>query len=99
MAEEKKDANQEAQAAAQPQTPPAQPQAQAATPDAPQQAPKKEEKKEAVKKEKPTNCVVCNKSIKKKRSYYRNGKQYCTKRCWKTTLKQEEKKEEAPAQQ
>ena len=51
-------------------------------------AEKKEEKK---KKEKPANCAACNKSIKKKRFYYRNGKHYCTKRCWKTTVKKEEK--------
>jgi len=54
-------------------------------------------KKEAapVKKiEKPTNCAKCNKSIKKIRWYYRNGKAYCTKRCWKTAT---EKKEEKPA--
>ena len=54
--------------------------------------PKAEEKKaEEKKKEKPVNCAVCNKSIKKKRYYYRNGKFFCTKRCWKTTIKKEEK--------
>ena len=47
------------------------------------------------KKEKPVNCAVCNKSIKKKRYYYRNGKYFCTKRCWKTTAKKEEKSTEA----
>ncbi len=46
-------------------------------------APKPEEKK----KEKPSNCTVCNKSIKKKRYYYRNGKYFCTQRCFKTTVK------------
>lgn len=46
-------------------------------------APKPEEKK----KEKPSNCAVCNKSIKKKRYYYRNGKYFCTPRCFKTTVK------------
>ena len=45
----------------------------------------------AKKKEKPSTCAVCNKSIKKKRYYYRNGKNFCTKRCWKTTVKKEEK--------
>ena len=48
-------------------------------------APKQEEKK----KEKPVNCAVCNKSIRKKRYYYRNGKYFCTKRCFKTTIKKE----------
>ena len=66
--------------------------AQAAAEAAP---PKTEAKMEpaAVKKERPANCAVCNKSIRKLRWYYRNGKYYCTQRCWKTTLK---KKEEAP---
>lgn len=60
------------------------------------EAPKAEEKK----KEKPANCAVCNKSIKKKRYYYRDGKYYCTKRCWKTTQKKESKeaKEISPQQ-
>jgi hypothetical protein len=47
------------------------------------------------KKEKPANCAACNKSIKKKRYYYRDGKHYCTKRCWKTTVKKEEKAAES----
>ncbi|MDP3730432.1 MAG: hypothetical protein Q8R14_02780 [Candidatus Omnitrophota bacterium] len=46
-------------------------------------APKPEEKKI----EKPSNCAVCKKSIKKKRYYYRNGKYFCTQRCFKTTVK------------
>lgn len=60
----------------------------------------KEAPKEAapVKKEKPANCAACNKSIKKKRWYYRSGKYYCTKRCWKTTLKKEDAKARAPSQ-
>lgn len=63
-------------------------------------APKTDKAKavESAKKEKPSNCASCNKSIKKKRYYYRSGKYYCTKRCWKTALKKEEKKaEETPA--
>jgi hypothetical protein len=59
------------------------------------EAPKAEEKK----KEKPNVCAVCNKSIKKKRYYYRDGKFYCTKRCWKTTAKKESKEaKETPAE-
>lgn len=44
--------------------------------------------------EKQTNCLNCNKPIKKLKRYYRNGKFYCTKRCWKNYLKKakEEKK-------
>ncbi len=37
----------------------------------------------------PKNCVQCNKTLKKK-WYFRNGKYYCTKRCWKGTLKKKE---------
>jgi len=37
---------------------------------------------EAKKEEKQTNCLACNKPLKKIRIYYRNGKFYCTKRCW-----------------
>ncbi|MFA5143114.1 MAG: hypothetical protein WC522_02935 [Candidatus Omnitrophota bacterium] len=53
-------------------------------------------KKEEPKIEKPANCVVCNKSIKKKRWYYRAGKYYCTKRCWQKASKKDETPE-APA--
>lgn len=56
------------------------------------EAAKAEAPKEEKKKEKPANCAVCNKSIKKKRYYYRNGKYFCTKRCFKTTVKKEDAK-------
>lgn len=72
--------------------------AQAAAPEAAQAAAPaaQAEKKDAEKarKEKPANCAACNKSIKKKLHYYREGKFYCNKRCWKTTLKKEEKPQE-----
>lgn len=44
--------------------------------------------------EKQTNCLACNKPIKKLRRYYRDGKFYCTKKCWKDFLakSKEEKK-------
>lgn len=44
--------------------------------------------------EKQTNCLSCNKPLKKIKRYYRNGKFYCTKKCWRTYLKKvkEEKK-------
>jgi len=32
--------------------------------------------------EKQTNCLACNKPIKKLKRYYRDGKFYCSKRCW-----------------
>jgi hypothetical protein len=56
----------------------------------------KEEAKEAKPKaEKQTNCPSCNKLIKKLKRYYRDGKFYCSKRCWRTFIdksKTEEKK-------
>lgn len=44
--------------------------------------------------EKQTNCLNCNKPIRKLKRYYRNGKFYCTKRCWASFIKKskEEKK-------
>lgn len=30
------------------------------------------------------NCAGCNKPLKKKKRYYRNGKYYCNKNCFKT---------------
>lgn len=37
---------------------------------------------EKAKKARPTNCAVCNKAFKHKHWYYKNGKYFCTKRCW-----------------
>jgi len=56
-------------------------------------------KKEAVVsvKTKPTNCADCNKPIRKKRWYYRNGKYYCSKRCFNNKAKKEAKPEEVKA--
>ncbi len=34
--------------------------------------------------EKQTNCLACNKLIKKLKKYYRDGKFYCSKKCWRT---------------
>ena len=45
--------------------------------------------------ERQTNCLACNKLIKKLKRYYRNGKFYCSKRCWRAFIdktKKEEKK-------
>ncbi|MCX5705094.1 MAG: hypothetical protein NTZ92_03415 [Candidatus Omnitrophica bacterium] len=33
-----------------------------------------------------TNCLGCSKPLKKIRRYYRDGKFYCIKRCWRTYL-------------
>ena len=32
--------------------------------------------------EKQTNCLACNKPIKKLKRYYRDGKFFCNKKCW-----------------
>ena len=61
----------------------------------PADAPKEEKKPEKVK---PTNCTVCNKAFKFKRWYYRNGKYFCSKRCWKK-FQAEQKKEAEEAEQ
>lgn len=37
--------------------------------------------------EKQANCLACNKPIKKLKHYYRNGKFYCGKKCWRSYLK------------
>ncbi|KPK98460.1 MAG: hypothetical protein AMJ95_04315 [Omnitrophica WOR_2 bacterium SM23_72] len=41
-----------------------------------------------------TNCPTCNKPIRKLKRYYRNGKFYCNKKCWRAFLikSKEEKK-------
>ena len=36
--------------------------------------------------EKQTNCLSCNKPIKKLKRYYRDGKFYCSKKCWRAFL-------------
>jgi recombinational DNA repair protein (RecF pathway) len=44
--------------------------------------------------EKQTNCLGCGKPIKKIKRYYRDGKFYCAKKCWRAYLAKakEEKK-------
>lgn len=42
--------------------------------------------------EKQTNCPACSKPIKKKKKYYRNGKYYCGKKCYKKSLEKEKAK-------
>lgn len=39
--------------------------------------------KAAQERVKPTNCAQCNKPLKRGDRYYRNGKFYCNKKCWK----------------
>ena len=37
--------------------------------------------------EKQTNCPACSKPIKKVKRYYRNGKFYCNKKCFRKVVK------------
>jgi len=54
--------------------------------EATKEQPKPQEEKQA-------NCSACNKPIKKLKRYYRNGKFYCNKKCWrKATFKSKEEK-------
>ena len=94
MAEEKKEElkKEEPAVAQKPAEQAQQPAAPAAA--EPAKAPEAKKKEEAAI-EKPANCASCNKSIKNKRWYYRNGKYYCSKRCWQTASK----KDKAPAAQ
>ena len=46
--------------------------------------------------EKQTNCLACNKLIKKLKKYYRDGKFYCSKKCWRAFIAKS--KEEAGAE-
>lgn len=50
----------------------------------------KEEKKPAAETEKEA-CAACGKKLKRKGHYYRDGKYYCNKRCWKNAKKKPEK--------
>lgn len=49
--------------------------------------------KKALKKEKLGNCGGCSKPVKKIKRYYRGGKYYCTKRCYKNFLAKAKDKE------
>lgn len=42
--------------------------------------------------EKQANCLACNKPIKKLERYYRNGKFYCSKKCWRDYIKKSKEK-------
>ena len=44
------------------------------------------EVKAKPKTEKQSNCPACNKLIKKLKRYYRNGKLYCSKKCWRAFM-------------
>ena len=43
--------------------------------------------------EKQANCLACGKPIRKLKRYYRDGKFYCTKKCWRNyKIKSKEEK-------
>ncbi len=44
--------------------------------------------------EKQTNCLACNKPIRKLKKYYRDGKFYCSKKCWMKFLSSKKEKAE-----
>lgn len=59
------------------------------------QAPEENKAEKKPKKEKKSNCPSCNKVVKRLKRYYRDGKFYCTKKCWRAFIsksKAEEKK-------
>jgi len=46
--------------------------------------------------EKTKNCVVCKKVVHRVKRYYRDGKYYCNKNCWKSAkVKSAAKQEKA----
>jgi hypothetical protein len=111
MAEDEKKEEIKAQAPQAPETQPVStpqaPAAPAAAPAAPAAPatgtpPAQEKPKEAAKPRgkaaRPTNCAACNKSIKKTRWYYRNGKSYCTKTCWQAAVKKAKEAAKASAE-
>lgn len=93
MADEKKEDMQKPKEVVQP---PQAAGAPAVAPIAKAVEPAKAEAKPVVKAEKPANCAACNKSIKNKRWYYRNGKFYCSKRCWQTASEKDKPAETPP---
>jgi predicted transcriptional regulator len=87
-AEETKPAEQ----AAKPQVEETKPAEQAAKPQVEETKPAEQAAKPQV--EKQTNCLACNKQLKKLKRYYRDGKFYCSKICWRNyiaKLKEEKK--------
>lgn len=44
--------------------------------------------------EKQENCLSCNKPIKKIKRYYRNGKYFCSKKCWLNMIKKNKEEQD-----
>ncbi len=51
-----------------------------------------------VRRVKSTNCAMCGKLIRRIKMYYRNGKYYCSKRCFKK-MQEKLRKESEQAEQ
>ena len=62
----------------------------AAEEKAPAKAETEKKEPEKQKRERPKNCSKCNKPIKRKTWYFRNGKYFCGKGCWKLSQKKAE---------
>lgn len=87
MAPEENKTQESASAEKLPAPAPAQAAASAPTAAPAQAVPKPEAEKQA-------NCLACGKPIKKLKRYYRDGKFYCSKSCWRAYIdKLKEKKE------
>lgn len=56
----------------------------------PEEEPKPTEAQKSKEKpsEKPATCTKCGKKLSRKSWYYRNGRYYCNKRCWKSAKKE-----------
>jgi len=64
----------------------------------PEEAKKQDEAKKTPETiEKPTNCMKCNKRLKRKSWYYKNNAYYCSKGCWHQAVKAALKKKEKEA--
>lgn len=44
--------------------------------------------------EKQTNCLGCGKPLVKLKIYYRDGKFYCSKKCWRKLIKSKKEQEQ-----
>lgn len=53
------------------------------------------EEKQTEVQEKQTNCLGCGKPLRKIKTYYRDGKFYCDKKCWKKAKSSKENEEES----
>jgi recombinational DNA repair protein (RecF pathway) len=55
------------------------------------------EEAKPIAEEKQSNCASCGKPVKRLKRYYRNGKFYCSKKCWKKTKAAKEEGQSGPA--